>query len=82
MIKLEKSFWNYKWPTPTWTCFTCSNTMGFDGHFALYNEAVRWIKSLDNFKRNVRWIKVGDCIYIKFRREDDIMMFKLRFSEI
>jgi len=56
--------------------------MGFDGHFALYNEAVRWIKSLDNFKRNVRWIKVGDCIYIKFRREDDIMMFKLRFSEI
>jgi hypothetical protein len=57
------------------------NTQGFEEHFRLYKDMVEHIMSnVANPHDNVLWTKIGDCIYVKFRKEKDLMWFKLRFG--
>jgi hypothetical protein len=70
------------WVVEGWALETSyPNNIGFDRHFALYNEMVAWIKAhVVNYQSNALWTKIGDCIYIKLRKEKDAMMFILRFG--
>lgn len=57
------------------------NNIGFEKHFALYNEMVDWIKAnVVNYQHNALWTKIGDCIYIKLRKRQDAMVFVLKFG--
>ena len=61
--------------------YSNANTIGFDAHFAKYNEIVDWIQ--DNIKRphsNAHWSKIGDCIYVQIRKRKDWVWFTLRFG--
>ena len=60
---------------------TYPNTMGFDLHWQLYGEMIDWIQhNVKNHRSNVLWTKIGDCIYIQFRKEKDMTWFSLRFG--
>ena len=64
-----------------WTDLAYPNYIGFDQHFALYNQMVTWIKAnVRNYQHNAMWTKIGDCIYIKLRKRDDAMVFVLKFG--
>ena len=57
------------------------NTIGFAEHFSLYNKMIDWIKAnVVNYRQNSMWTKIGDCIYIKLRKEQDAMLFILTFG--
>ena len=57
------------------------NRTNFDDHFRLYNNMVEWIKqNVADPHQNVLWNKIGDCIYVQFRKKKDMMWFKLRFG--
>lgn len=57
------------------------NVTNFNDHFALYNLMVDWIREhVVNYQHNALWTKIGDCIYIKLRKEQDAMMFLLKFG--
>ena len=58
------------------------NTMGFDRHWDLYNDMARWIcEHINRPETNVFWNKLGDCIYVQFRKRSDMMWFALRFGQ-
>lgn len=60
---------------------TYANTMGFDAHFELYKDMVEFINQhVKNPKENCFWNKIGDCIYIQFRKSKDMTWFVLRFG--
>lgn len=60
---------------------TYPNKIGFEAHFKLYSDMVEWINEhVKNPKGNVLWNKIGDCIYIQFRKEKDMFWFTLRFG--
>jgi hypothetical protein len=58
-----------------------ANTTNFKDHFEMYNNMVAWIKAnVVNYHNNALWTKIGDCVYIKLRKEKDAMLFILRFG--
>ena len=60
---------------------TYVNTQGFDHHFQLYRDMVAWIReNVKNPQQNVLWNKIGDCIYIQFRKQKDKNWFAMRFG--
>ena len=57
-------------------------TQGFREHQALYAEMVGWIfRNIQNPTQNALWNKLGDCIYVQFRKRKDMMWFSLRFGQ-
>ena len=57
------------------------NTMGFEKHFELYHDIVQWVDNeVPRGRDNVLWEKVGDCIYLMFRKERDYLLFALKFG--
>lgn len=57
------------------------NRTNFHDHFQLYNDMVEWIKqNVANPHQNVLWTKIGDCIYIQFRKRKDMLWFQLKFG--
>jgi hypothetical protein len=57
------------------------NNTHFEHHFQLYRDMVEFIMStVKNPHNNVLWNKMGDCIYIKFRKKKDMAWFTLRFG--
>lgn len=61
---------------------TYPNNTNFDDHFQMYNEMVEWIHdNINNHRSNVLWTKIGDCIYVQFRKPKDMMWFSLRFGQ-
>ncbi len=65
-----------------WAFSGCySNILESDRHIALYNSMVDWIKKyVVNYKHNALWTRIGDCIYVKLRKEQDAMVFILYFG--
>ena len=60
---------------------TYPNTIGFEAHFQLYRDMVVWLEqNVHNHRSNVLWTKLGDCIYIQFRKQKDMTWFSLRFG--
>lgn len=60
---------------------TYPNVVGFDAHFQMYNDMVEWINAnVSNPRYNTLWTKIGDCIYVQFRKKKDMMWFSLRFG--
>lgn len=58
------------------------NNVGFEHHFKLYYDIVEWIqKNVSNPIQNARWIKIGDCVYVQFRKEEDLIMYLLKFGD-
>ncbi len=66
----------------TWAgTWTNSNTIGFEAHFKLYRDIVDWLEqNVNDHYHNTCWTKIGDCIYVQFRKERDLVMFSLRWS--
>lgn len=61
--------------------YSNANTIGFDKHYELYRNMVRWIHdNISNCERNVCWAKIGDCLYFQFRKEKDMAFFLLRWA--
>lgn len=57
------------------------NVQGFDAHYQLYKDMVQWLeRNVKNYQQNTRWIKIGDCIYVQFRKSKDMAWFALRFG--
>lgn len=57
------------------------NVTNFDDHMAMYMEMVGWInKMIPNPKQNACWNKIGDCIYVMFRKEKDMAWFATRWG--
>lgn len=60
---------------------TYPNIQGFDAHFQMYRDMVDWCeKNVKNHRSNVLWTKIGDCIYVQFRKKRDMTWFSLRFG--
>ena len=81
---LEEPQWPQPWDHPIqgWAAeLGYPNVTDFADHFAMYNRMVAWIKrNVENYQFNALWTKIGDCIYIKLRKEKDAMMFILSFG--
>lgn len=59
-----------------------ANTMGFSEHMQLYLSMIEWLKcNVANVRRDCKWIKIGDCIYVQFRKKKDMTWFVLRFGQ-
>lgn len=59
-----------------------SNNIGFEKHFQLYNDLVEWIQeTVSSPTQNACWVKIGDCIYVQFRKEKDLIMYLLKFGD-
>ena len=57
------------------------NRTNFEDHFQMYRDMVAWIKEhVKNPEQNVLWNKIGDCIYVQFRKQKDKTWFTLRFG--
>ena len=57
------------------------NTTNFQHHMSLYGQMIKWVlEYVDNPHDNVLWDKKGDCIYLIFRKKEDLIMFKLKFG--
>lgn len=55
--------------------------MGFAEHFELYRNVVEWIREhVEDSYHNTSWIKQGDVIRVQFRKEQDLLMFTLKFG--
>lgn len=64
-----------------WYHHEIPNTMGFDAHFDLYRSIAQWIpENIHYARRNTRWTKMGDCIYVQFKKEKDYHWFMLRWA--
>ena len=62
--------------------YSIPNNNGFKLHAALYRDIVAWIQA--NINRpfsNVHWAKMGDCIYVQFRKKSDFTLFLLRWTQ-
>lgn len=81
--------YNNHWPeikindwenNPLWNDYCIPNTIGFGDHFRLYNDIVEWILNEVHYpRRRTRWAKIGDAIYVRFKREEDYLMFMLKW---
>ena len=57
------------------------NRTNFDDHLQQYINMIEWIKqNVADPYQNVLWTKIGDCIYIQFRKRKDMTWFVLRFG--
>lgn len=57
------------------------NTMGFGAHYAIYDSIRLWIaENVHKPYSNAQWAKIGDCIYVHMKREDDFISFLLKFA--
>ena len=57
------------------------NRTNFDDHFQQYINMIAWTEqNVEDPHQNVLWTKIGDCIYIQFRKKKDMMWFKLKFG--
>ena len=60
---------------------TYPNTTDFDTHRQLYRDMVAWIMdNVADYRHNTCWAKIGDCIYIHFRKSADLTWFALRWQ--
>lgn len=60
---------------------TYPNRTNFDDHLQQYMNMVAWVEqNVENPHQNVLWTKIGDCIYVQFRKNKDMLWFKLRFG--
>jgi hypothetical protein len=58
------------------------NNTNFEHHWQLYGEMITWIEeNINNHRNNVLWTKIGDCIYVQFRKQKDMTWFSLRFGQ-
>ena len=85
-------FWTEELPEANWPPtavlisgwageLTYPNRTNFDDHFQQYRDMVNWIKTnVKNPEQNVLWNKIGDCIYIQFRKQKDKNWFAMRFG--
>lgn len=69
---------------PTWHSWSCPNNhitnIGFKGHAELYMDIVRYIFDQNYTIDRVHFIKMGDCIYVRFKEDRDYMLFVLKFG--
>lgn len=84
-------FWEVPLPESNWYAgatlygwareLTYPNRTNFDDHFQQYRDMVEWIETtVKNPKQNVLWNKIGDCIYVQFRKKKDMTWFIMRFG--
>lgn len=60
---------------------TYPNVTDFNDHIAMYYGMVSWINEMIlNPKQNACWNKIGDCIYVMFRKEKDMSWFVTRWG--
>jgi len=81
-MKEENRFGSYDQDTPYgWTEHTIANTMGFTRYYQIHKEVIDWIyANVNDCEKNAIWFRVNDCIYIRFRRRADAVMFTLKWS--
>jgi hypothetical protein len=87
-IHAENNLPEPNWPNSNGELFygwagelTYPNTIGFDRHFQLYRDIVEWLENnVKDHYHNTCWTKIGDCIYVQFRKQKDMMWFSLRFG--
>lgn len=54
---------------------------GFDWHFDTYEQIAKWIpENVEDWANNAQWLKVSDCIYVRFKREKDYVWFMLKWG--
>ena len=54
---------------------------GFVQFGIIHLEILDWIyKNVDQYETYVRWFRVNDCIYLRFKNEEDAIMFALRWG--
>ena len=74
---IEDSYDLYNWAAS----FSYPNHTNFRDHFEMYNRMVAWIRAnVEGYQYNALWTKIGDCVYVKLRKEKDAMMFILAFG--
>jgi hypothetical protein len=57
------------------------NRTNYDDHLRLYVDMVQWILELvERPYNNALWTKIGDCIYVQFRKEKDMVWFQMKFG--
>ena len=56
------------------------NGIGFYRHLELYHDIVQWIKLMKFSEDNVKWMKMNDCIYVRFKNELEYLAFILKFG--
>ena len=60
---------------------TYPNRTDFDDHMAMYKDMVRHINTVvKNPNNNALWTKIGDCIYVQFRKQKDMDWFILKYG--
>ena len=67
-------------PDYSWYEWSNANQIGFTNHFKLYNDIVKWVFDNEYDVNDINWIKLGDCIYVRFRNEQDYLIFLLKFG--
>lgn len=64
-----------------WHGFAFANKTSFFEHRQQYAETIQWIlDNVENWQENVHYRKVNDAYYIKFRNEQDAIIFALKFG--
>lgn len=57
------------------------NTTDFDDHWDMYLDMVNHINTyVKDPTQNAFWNKVGDCVYVMFRKEKDMNWFILKYG--
>jgi hypothetical protein len=82
-MTLPEAHWNrgHLKSRNTWFEHCIPNNVGFDAHFQMYRDIVAWIpKNIHHHRRNTRWTKMGDGIYVQFKKEKDYHWFMLRWA--
>ena len=60
---------------------TYSNVTNFQDHMSMYYDMVQHInKYVKNPKQNCMWNKIGDCVYVMFRKQKDMQWFVLKYG--
>lgn len=60
---------------------TYPNITDFEDHMAMYQDMVHHINTVvKNPKQNALWTKIGDCIYVQFRKQKDMDWFVLKYG--
>ena len=69
---------------PSWHFWYCVNdhltNIGVKRHAEIYIEIVSWIFSQNYDMEQVHFMKMNDCIYVRFKDARDYTMFVLRFG--
>ena len=57
------------------------NRTNFADHMEMYMDMVRHINTVvNNPKQNACWNKIGDCVYVMFRKQKDMDWFVLKYG--